>query len=108
MKRRTLIKNGLAVSSALILPSWLKSDVQTIPGPVVQVSGESPYAITRRAIAEMGGMEKFVARKDVVMIKPNIGWNRTPEQAGTTNPDVVRALVELAYSAGAKKVIVMD
>ena len=37
-----------------------------------------------------------------------LGWNRVPEQAGTTNPDVVRALVELAYTAGAKKVIVMD
>jgi uncharacterized protein (DUF362 family) len=108
MKRRTLIKSGVAVSSALIIPSWLKSDPKPIPGAVVQVSGESPYDITRRAVTEMGGMEKFVARQDVVIIKPNIGWNRTPEQAGTTNPEVVRALVELAYNAGAKKVIVMD
>jgi uncharacterized protein (DUF362 family) len=108
MERRTLIKNGIAVSSALILPSWLKPEAKMAPGSVVRVTGDSPYDITRRAIAEMGGMDQFVSKRDVVVIKPNIGWNRVPEQAGTTNPDVVRALVELAYTAGAKKVIVMD
>jgi len=42
------------------------------------------------------------------MVKPNIGWNRTVEQAACTNPEVVRAVVEMVYNAGAKKVIVMD
>jgi uncharacterized protein (DUF362 family) len=53
-------------------------------------------------------MERFVSRGDVVWIKPNIGWNRRPEQAATTNPDVVATLVGLCYQAGAKKVIVSD
>jgi uncharacterized protein (DUF362 family) len=42
------------------------------------------------------------------MIKPNIGWDRTPELAACTNPEVVKTLVELALGAGAKKVVVMD
>ncbi len=77
-------------------------------GPVVQVKGSSPYEITQRAVAELGGMAKIVSRGDVVMVKPNIGWNRTVEQAACTNPEVLRAVIELAFAAGAKKVIVMD
>lgn len=56
----------------------------------------------------MGGMQKFISRGDVVVIKPNIGWDRVPEQAGNTNPDVVAAMVKLCFEAGAKKVKVFD
>jgi uncharacterized protein (DUF362 family) len=41
-------------------------------------------------------------------VKPNIAWDRRPEQAATTNPAVVAALVELCYKAGAKNVKVGD
>jgi uncharacterized protein (DUF362 family) len=56
----------------------------------------------------MGGMAKFVSRGDVVVVKPNIGWDRMPIQAANTNPDVVAAVIKLAYEAGAKKVVVAD
>jgi uncharacterized protein (DUF362 family) len=72
------------------------------------VKGNSPAAITRKAIEALGGMGKFVRRGDVVVIKPNIGWDHTPEYAATTNPEVVSALVKLCYDAGAKKVKVFD
>ena len=64
--------------------------------------------LTERAIAELGGMGKFVRRGDVVWIKPNIAWDRTPEQAANTNPDVVATLVRLCLAAGAKVVKVGD
>src|SRR5208282_112165 len=60
------------------------------------------------AIAGLGGMQRFVNRGDTVWVKPNIGWNRKPEQAATTNPDVVSTVVALCYQAGAKHVIVSD
>ena len=72
------------------------------------VEGESPAAITREAIAVLGGMGKFVAKGDKVVIKPNIGWDRTPEMAACTNPEVVKTLVELVLEAGAKKAVVID
>ena len=72
------------------------------------IQGESPAAITREAVEALGGMGRFVAKGDVVMIKPNIGWDRTPELAACTNPEVVKTLVEMCLEAGAKKVIVMD
>jgi uncharacterized protein (DUF362 family) len=72
------------------------------------IQGDSPAAITKAAIETLGGMGKFVSKGDVVMIKPNIGWDRTPELAACTNPEVVRTLVEMCLAAGAKKVTVMD
>jgi uncharacterized protein (DUF362 family) len=53
-------------------------------------------------------MESFVRRGEVVLIKPNIGWDRLPEQAANTNPQVVAELVRLCLAAGAKRVIVTD
>jgi uncharacterized protein (DUF362 family) len=108
MKRRTFVKNGLLFSGALALPPLLPGQDKPGGPPVVQVQGDSPYEITKRAVAEIGGMGRIIARNDVVMIKPNIGWNRTVEQAACTNPEVLRALIELVFNAGAKKVIVMD
>jgi len=64
--------------------------------------------LTSKAIAAMGGMSRFVKRQDVVWVKPNIGWDRRPEQAANTNPGVVETIVRLCYEAGAKRVKVGD
>jgi len=53
-------------------------------------------------------MKRYVKSGDIVVVKPNIGWDRTPDQAANTNPVVVRAVVEEALKAGAKKVKVFD
>ncbi|HSQ35727.1 MAG TPA: DUF362 domain-containing protein [Candidatus Binatia bacterium] len=108
MKRRTFVKNGLLFSGALALPSLLPAQAKGGEAALAQVRGDSPYEITKRAVSEIGGMGKIIARGDVVMIKPNIGWNRTVEQAACTNPEVLRALIEMTFAAGAKKVLVMD
>ena len=53
-------------------------------------------------------MGRFVARGETVVIKPNVAWDRLPEQAATTNPEVVAELVRLCRAAGAGSVIVTD
>lgn len=68
----------------------------------------SADALVRRAIDAMGGIKRFVSRGDVVVIKPNIGWDRMPIHAANTNPDVVGAVIQLAFEAGAKRVVVAD
>jgi uncharacterized protein (DUF362 family) len=71
--------------------------------------GGDPRAITRAALAALGGIERFVKSGDEVIIKPNICVDyRTYEFAATTNPDVVATLVELCLGAGAGRVRVMD
>lgn len=65
--------------------------------------------MVRRALAALGGMERFVKAGDNVVIKPNICVAyHTYEYAATTNPWVVGALVKLALEAGARRVQVMD
>jgi uncharacterized protein (DUF362 family) len=70
--------------------------------------GKDAAAITKAALAAMGGMAAFISKGDVVVIKPNIGWDRTPEQAADTNPVVVATLVQMCLDAGAKTVKVFD
>lgn len=75
---------------------------------LVVVEGKDPYLSTVRAIEAMGGMGRFVKEGDIVVVKPNMAWDRSPDQAGNTNPDVVAALIEMSYKAGAKRVDVFD
>ena len=70
--------------------------------------GEDPRALVRKALEALGGVGRFIAHGDVVLIKPNIGWDRAPEQAANTNPQVVAEIVRLCRAAGASKVIVSD
>ncbi len=59
------------------------------PDLVVTRSGE-PEELVRRAIAALGGMQKFVSSGANVVVKPNICVAyRTYEYAATTNPWVV-------------------
>jgi len=76
------------------------------PKEVVGLALAKP--LVEKALAAMGGMGRFVSRGDVVVIKPNIGWDRMPLHAANTSPDVVAAVVELAWEAGAKRVVVAD
>jgi len=75
---------------------------------LVVVGGEDPKAMIKKAVAELGGMKRFVSRGDVVVIKPNMAWVRKPEQAANTNPDVIAGLIEMAFDAGAKEIKVFD
>lgn len=71
--------------------------------------GDDPRAITRAAVAAIGGMGRFVNSGDEVVLKPNICTDyQTYEYGATTNPQVMAALVELCLGAGAKHVKVMD
>ena len=72
------------------------------------VQNGEPRALAQQALENLGGIGRFVSRQDVVVIKPNIAWDRTPEQAANTNPDLVAEVVRQCWQAGAKRVIVTD
>jgi uncharacterized protein (DUF362 family) len=75
---------------------------------MVVIQGGEPQELVQRALQELGGIRRFISRTDVVIVKPNIAWDRTPEQAANTNPQVVAEVVRQCWEAGAKKVIVTD
>lgn len=106
MDRRSFIR---ILGIASIFHSSLLKNLFAAEGPVVAVAeGSDPALITRNAINKLGGMKRFVKSGDVVVVKPNIGWDRNSDQAANTNPLVVKAIVEEALRAGAKKVKVFD
>ena len=106
MNRRRFIK--LLGLSSLFYGGLLK-ELFAAQRPVVALAEGADHAlITRKAINALGGMKRFVKPGNVVVVKPNIGWDRSAEFAATTNPLVVRAIVEECLSAGAKKVKVFD
>ncbi|MGC1456002.1 MAG: DUF362 domain-containing protein [Nitrospirota bacterium] len=112
MDRRTFIKLAALTGAGFSLPNGLNAlaeAAEKTAGPdLVVAHGASPEKIVMAALDAMGGIRKFISRGDIVVIKPNIGWDRTPEQAGNTNPEVVAAVVKLCFEAGAKKVKVFD
>jgi uncharacterized protein (DUF362 family) len=70
--------------------------------------GSDREKTVRAALGALGGMNRFIQNGDVVMIKPNVAFDRPPALAATTHPDALRAVAKLCFEAGAKKVIVAD
>ena len=78
------------------------------PPDLVAVMGGEPDVMFQKAIAEFGGMGKFVKKGQKVVIKPNIGWDKAPKMAADTNPVLVAEMVKQALAAGAAEVVVFD
>jgi uncharacterized protein (DUF362 family) len=106
MNRREFLRlSGLFI----LMNQWLPKNLWAKDTPVVAVAEGKDYGlITRNAINALGGMGRFVKTGDTVVVKPNMGWDRKPEQAATTHPAVVRAIVEECLKAGSKRVKVFD
>ena len=69
--------------------------------PLLAVAKGKDYgALVERVMRPLGGIAAFVQKGARVVVKPNIGWDRTPEQAANTHPDVVKAIVRQCLDAG--------
>lgn len=75
---------------------------------MVIAQGTDPAMNVRAAIGRMGGMKRFIDKDDFVVIKPNIGWDRTPAQAANTHPHVVAQVVKECLEVGPRRLIVCD
>jgi uncharacterized protein (DUF362 family) len=100
---------GIATSSEGRITRSFRVEGDAGPADFAIARNETdPATLVRKAVDAMGGMRRFISRGDVVVVKPNIGWDRTPAHAANTNPHVVAEVVRLAYDAGAKHVVVTD
>lgn len=79
------------------------SDIQ-----LVIAHGADPEQLVQTAFGEMGGIQKFVQKGDVVVIKPNVAFDRPPKLAATTRPEILRAVIQQCRQAGARKIRVAD
>jgi uncharacterized protein (DUF362 family) len=75
---------------------------------LVIVRNGAPGQMARKAVELLGGMTRYVKAGQTVVVKPNIGWDRAPEFAANTNPEVAAEVVKMCYEAGAKQVISFD
>lgn len=99
----TPIKNALPAASN----KKVKLPASKLPD-LVGVKDGSPAQMFDIGIKALGGMKRFVKKGQTVLVKPNIGWNKTPTEGANTNPDLVARIIKSAYEAGAKKVVVFD
>lgn len=113
MNRRSFLKQVMLYSSGLSLSIPVFRIPESMAGPppmvdVVRATGTDYPALVAETLRLLGGIERFVKPGNKVVVKPNIGWDRKPEQAANTHPQVARTLVELALDAGAAEVRVFD
>jgi len=118
--RRDSLKKICKISGGILaaanLPLAFTSTIVNAAGTpepwLVEGHGQSAdYSVrelTRKVFEKAGGMNRFINKGDVVVIKPNISWARAPSLAATTNPEVLEAVIELCQEAGAAKVRIAD
>ncbi len=110
MDRRDFLKTAAVTGISALLFDRIHG-AEPVPEKVpdlVAVRNGEPAQLLDAGLAALGGIERFVKPGQTVVIKPNIGWNRAPESAADTNPDLVAHLVKLCLKAGAKSVQVFD
>jgi uncharacterized protein (DUF362 family) len=116
MTRREMLRIlGLAGAGSWIASggkrlSWAETKSPAVSAwpDLVAVKDGSPAQMFEKGIGFLGGMERFVKKGNLVLVKPNIGWNKTPMEGADTNPELVGKIVASVLKAGAKKVVCFD
>ncbi|MFY9225836.1 MAG: DUF362 domain-containing protein [Blastocatellia bacterium] len=99
---------GLQGPPKLLLPSYLVEPPSSSTPKMAIVHGADVMQMIRAAVGELGGFEHFIKKGDIVVVKPNVAFDRAPILGATTNPMVLYAVVKYCYEAGAKEVRVAD
>ena len=114
MNRRRFLREVAVWSAAAgVATPWFRVLPQAAPGvaasPTLAVGKGTDYeGLVAKVLEPLGGLEPFFKKGARVVVKPNIAWDRTPEQAANTHPLLVKAMVKLCLAAGAGKVMVFD
>lgn len=118
MDRREFIKKSLATGimsgSALTFGSFSHlfayphRSIFDKPFDLVAIKGGEPDVMFDTGIKSLGGMKAFIKKGQTVVVKPNIGWDTSPERAANTNPFLIKRIIKHCFEAGAKGVYVFD
>jgi uncharacterized protein (DUF362 family) len=97
---------GVDAESLVTLPDFRVPD--KLGQTMSIIEGPDRKATVNKAIESLGGIERFVNKGEVVVIKPNVAFASSPMLGATAHPELVAEVVRLCYKAGAKQVIVTD
>ncbi|MBI5191805.1 MAG: DUF362 domain-containing protein [Nitrospirae bacterium] len=114
LNRREFIRVAAVAGAGVVLNpgvpdgAWAAKPAPKGGPKVVMAKGGPVGRLTREAVDALGGMSAFVKKGETVIVKPNIGWDRRPEFAANTHPELVAEVVRMCLEAGAAKVKVFD
>jgi len=116
MDRRDFLKSAAALALTAGIAGKLAGAEKAVSGEkktsgepdLVALRGGSPGDMFDAGIKLLGGVPAFVKPGNVVLVKPNIGWDKPPESGADTNPELVGRIVRRCLEAGAKEVHVFD
>jgi uncharacterized protein (DUF362 family) len=105
LSRREFVKTGVLGSAALAAgPSTLFAASK--PKPDVWVfQGPDNRALMEKCMETLFANGGFGPSAKTVALKVNAAWERTPEQAATTHPELVDVFLEKALASGVQVVI---
>ena len=111
MNRRTFIQASLFGVGALRSLDTIAAQASTHRNDsfdLAIVKGEDIQQTLTAALDAIGGIGTFVKPGNIVLLKPNMSFPNPPAWGTTTHPEVIRTVVKLCVSAGAKRVIVTE
>jgi uncharacterized protein (DUF362 family) len=77
-------------------------------GKMAIIKGMDRKVMVEQGVKALGGMEFFIQKGDRVLIKVNAAFATPATLGATTNPEVLAAVADLCFKAGAAQVLVTD
>lgn len=110
MKRRDFLKKGSMISAAAAtalsgIPKWVYSLPASANIDISVVEGTNYFRNTIEAVNRLGGIKRFVSKRDVVGLLINASFET---KGAYVNPDIPLAIIEECYNAGAKEIILLQ
>lgn len=93
-------------------PATISADIGVARGtrnPDGTFTPEQYRQMLAKAVDAIGGLQHYIEKDDIVLVKPNVAFDRSPNLGATSNPDILKALIEmLLIDCGAQEVRVAD
>jgi len=97
--------SGIAAAENVSLPDFSLSSA----GPKMSIiTGADRAKTVNRALAALGGIERFIKSGDRVVLKVNAAFASPAALSATSHPDLVAEVARLCLRAGAASVVVTD
>ncbi|MBA3035199.1 MAG: DUF362 domain-containing protein [Desulfobacterium sp.] len=97
--------SSVKTESITALPDF---SIKDKAGKMAIVKGDDRVKTINLALKAMGGIETFIKKGDRVLLKVNAAFASPPVISATTNPELLKEVIRLCYSAGALSVVVTD
>lgn len=110
MNRRNFLKKSgtygaLSIATLSGIPKLVNAMSPSSKPDVSIIEGTDLYSNTIQSINKLGGMTRFVSKRDVVGVLINASFDK---EGAYVNPDIPLAVIDECYNAGAKQVILLQ